>query len=132
DLGIDGWKVDKVEASLPEEVSEGGVNEPARVSAYRRAYFADTYHYLLRRRPDGVVIQRPFYRNTIGYTPAGWVGDQPHTWHGLRSALRLVMGAARCGNAVIGSDVGGYLGGQRPNKNLYLRWAQFGALCPLM
>jgi alpha-glucosidase (family GH31 glycosyl hydrolase) len=132
DMGLDGWKVDKVEASLPEEVDQGGVTEPAHVSAYRQAYFKDTYQYLLRRRPDGVVIQRPFYRNTIAYTPAGWVGDQPHSWTGLRSALRLVMGAAKCGNAVIGSDIGGYLGGKRPNKNLYLRWAQFGALCPLM
>ena len=132
DLGIDGWKVDKVEAALPDEVEERGRREPIRVSAYRKAYFRDTYQYLLRRRPDGVVLQRPFYRNTIAYTPAGWVGDQPHSWKGLHSAVRLVMGGARCGNAVVGSDIGGYLGGRHPEKRLYLRWAEFGALCPLM
>jgi alpha-glucosidase (family GH31 glycosyl hydrolase) len=132
DLGIDGWKVDKVEAFLPEEVEKRGTPEPAHVSAYRRAYFKDTYEYLLRRRPEGVVIQRPFYRNTVAYTPAGWVGDQPHSWVGLRSALRLVLGAARRGNSVVGSDIGGYSGGHHPNKTLYLRWAEFGALCPLM
>jgi len=132
DLGIDGWKVDKVEASLPDEVKEGDSREPIRVGAYRKAYFRDTYRYLLRRLPEGVVVQRPFYRDTVPYTPAGWVGDQPHSWKGLRSAVRLVMGGARCGAAVVGSDIGGYLGGQHPNKTLYLRWAQFGALCPLM
>jgi alpha-glucosidase (family GH31 glycosyl hydrolase) len=132
DLGIDGWKVDKVEASLPDEVDEQDRREPIREAAYRKAYFRDTYRYLLRRRPEGVVLQRPFYRDTVAYTPAGWVGDQAHTWKGLRSAVRLVMGGARCGNAVVGSDIGGYLGGSRPNKALYLRWTQFGALCPLM
>jgi alpha-glucosidase (family GH31 glycosyl hydrolase) len=79
-----------------------------------------------------VVLQRPFYRNTVAYTTAGWVGDQPHSWKGLHSAVRLVMGGARCGNAVVGSDIGGYLGGRHPDKTLYLRWTQFGALCPLM
>jgi alpha-glucosidase (family GH31 glycosyl hydrolase) len=132
DLGIDGWKVDKVEASLPEEVDERDSREPVRVGDYRKAYFRDTYRYLLSRRPEGVVVQRPFYRDTVAYTPTGWVGDQPHTWKGLHSAVRLVMGGARCGNAVVGSDIGGYLGGRHPNKILYLRWAQFGALCPLM
>jgi alpha-glucosidase (family GH31 glycosyl hydrolase) len=68
----------------------------------------------------------------VAYTTAGWVGDQPHSWKGLHSAVRLVMGGARCGNAVVGSDIGGYLGGRHPDKTVYLRWAQFGALCPLM
>lgn len=133
DLGIDGWKVDKVEASLPaaeeERVPE---TEDATVRRYRQRYFRDTYRYLIHRRPEGVVIQRPFYANTVADTPAAWAGDQTHSWRGLRSALRLVLGGARTGNAVVGSDIGGYRGGRRPNKELYLRWAQFGALCPLM
>jgi alpha-glucosidase (family GH31 glycosyl hydrolase) len=133
DLGIDGWKVDKVEASLPEieESLEPGAENPT-IQGYRQRYFHDTYRYLLRRRPDGVVIQRPFYTSTVADTSAAWAGDQPHSWRGLRSALRLVLGGARVGNAVVGSDIGGYLGGNRPDKTLYLRWAQFGALCPLM
>jgi alpha-glucosidase (family GH31 glycosyl hydrolase) len=131
-LGVDGWKVDKVEASLPDEVDERDSREPMQMGAYRKAYFRDTYRYLLRRRPEGVVVQRPFYRDTVAYTPTAWVGDQPHSWKGLRSAVHLVMGGARYGNAVVGSDIGGYLGGRRPNKTLFLRWAQFGALCPLM
>jgi hypothetical protein len=132
-LGIDGWKVDKVEASLPtDEENENPLKARGMIAPYRRQYFRETYRHLIRHNPEGVVLQRPFYTSTVAETPVAWVGDQTHSWQGLRSAVRLVLGGARVGNAVIGSDIGGYRGGQRPNKLLYLRWAQFGALCPLM
>src|SRR5258708_30218339 len=50
-LGLDGWKVGKVGAALPDEVDERGNRAPIRPGASRRAVFRAPPPYSLSRRP---------------------------------------------------------------------------------
>jgi hypothetical protein len=49
---------------------------------------------------------------------------------GLPSVIRGGQSMALCGFPYYGSDVGGYR--WAPHKELFIRWAQFGAFCPIM
>ncbi|MCH7681001.1 hypothetical protein IID10_16825, partial [candidate division KSB1 bacterium] len=64
-----------------------------------------------------------------------WVGDQTHTWAGLKHALNNIFISASAGFGAVGSDIGGYFGDQEINsefKILFIRWAQMGAMMPIM
>jgi alpha-D-xyloside xylohydrolase len=69
--------------------------------------------------------------------PASWSGDNESNFgaeNGLPSVVIAGLSAAMSGYAFWGHDVGGYLD-QNPSPDqddLFTRWAQFGALSPLM
>jgi alpha-glucosidase (family GH31 glycosyl hydrolase) len=157
-LGVDGWKVDNAETSLPDEVETAVGRKTLR--EYRDAYYRAYYHYVVSRRPEGIIAARPYAfesgdasqggttpdaaalaaarANNAGViyapvdaNPAGWVGDQSPDWAGLEEALDNILASAERGYAVVGSDIGGYLSGRRAAK-LFVRWTQLGALSPLM
>ncbi len=55
------------------------------------------------------------------------------SFNGLRGCARKVIYSAWNNYANFGCDIGGYRGGNLPlQKNLFLRWTQFGAFLPLM
>lgn len=160
DLGIDGWKVDFTDIYVLKRGWKGlGQFLPANRLAHRRyadAYYSDFYDYTRERSGRKTVIMArpleqtlnegnfglPSWTNPFGWGPyarftprdrsfMSWVGDQDPTFDGLRIAVRNILRSAREGYLLIGSDIGGYRSGRRA-KELLLRWAQFGALCPIM
>lgn len=62
---------------------------------------------------------------------SGWVGDQHSSYEGLQQALKNVFLSAWKGYLNFGFDIGGY-SGQNFTKNGFIRFAQTGALLPLM
>lgn len=50
----------------------------------------------------------------------------------MRGCARKVIYSAWAGYANFGCDIGGYRGTSVKDKNLFVRWAQFGAFLPLM
>jgi len=139
--GADGWKVDGTDFQLRElgerVLTAAGPKTPHEYSAAMYGFF----HRFTRERlgPDrGAILARPFaddgkpaFYAPLESNPAGWVGDQEHDWQGLREALREVLVSGRAGYPVVGSDIGG-LKGEPLNGELLVRWAQLGALLPLM
>ena len=74
-----------------------------------------------------------FQSSTRGSTldVPGFVGqDTQHTWNGLLAAVRMAQTASVAGEAMWGSDIGGYLGGA-VTPELFARWAQFAATTPV-
>jgi alpha-D-xyloside xylohydrolase len=63
--------------------------------------------------------------------PGFWGGDQPGDFTGLQRAIRLGQTAAMSGFPTWGSDVGGYSSGAL-TAEVFARWAQFGAVSPVM
>ena len=148
-MGIDGWKCDGTGIMFPNDGY--GMGDPADPNRkpipmngmdYKDLYYMDSYEHLLSRNPEGATISRPVDLRLaapsgfapISHSPANWVGDEVHDWStdGFIEALQDIFDSARLGYSVMGSDIAGYNGSMQIEKNLLLRWAQFGALCPFM
>jgi alpha-glucosidase (family GH31 glycosyl hydrolase) len=64
-----------------------------------------------------------------------WGGDQASDFWSLRALLTSLLTSAASGFSNLSHDVGGYLGrrlAERCEPELLVRWAQLGALSPLM
>ncbi|HEU4405464.1 MAG TPA: TIM-barrel domain-containing protein [Polyangiaceae bacterium] len=85
---------------------------------------------------EGVLFARSGFTGSQAF-PASWSGDNEANFgadNGLPSVVVAGLSAAMSGYAFWGHDVGGYLD-QNPSPDqddLFTRWAQFGALSPLM
>jgi alpha-D-xyloside xylohydrolase len=61
---------------------------------------------------------------------AQWSGDVQTTWNGLGGTIRGGLSHGLSGIPFWSHDTGGFNG--TPTDDLYIRWAQFGALSPLL
>ncbi len=146
DLGIDGWKTDGTEFLTILLGVPRGWGGPLRPREYANLYYRDFFYYTRERLGDErLIMSRPVdSADGLFYWPfsphdvlwAGWVGDQDGSFRGLRIALSNLFHSAWCGYVNIGSDIGGFGNNDRQplgrSKEVLLRWAQMGALMPLM
>ena len=147
-LDIDGWKVDGVDAMMI-------LKNPKKRKEYARAYYSDFFYYSRKKTGKPIVIMargiEEFNEHTLGlpgwlnplrlgipltYAPREvsfmtWMGDQDPSWNGLRVAWRNFKKSAQAGYLNPGFDIFGYRSG-KPDKELFIRWAQWGAFSPLM
>jgi len=144
DLGIDGWKCDATDPYVVLlELLGGayGAAGPVTWDAYRDAFYRDFFEYTRSRLgPDRVIMARasdswigipvpiPFAPKDVNF--AGWVGDQDGDFGGLRAAIANMQASSLIGYVYFGSDIGGFRDPE--NREILIRWAQFGALCPIM
>ncbi len=61
-----------------------------------------------------------------------WSGDVAKTFDGLAVQLPLLLNMGMSGIAYYNSDIGGFNGSQPTTPELYTRWMEFGAFCPVM
>lgn len=140
DMGIDGWKVDGVASLYPNGAPCAA--GPVTTRQMMDYYYMDMQEYITSRNPQAVAWSRavdlkfvhPHGFAPISHSPVNWMGDERHNWgeDGFLEALNDVFDSARLGYTVIGTDIAGYHGDEDITKRLLLRWAQFGALNPLM
>ena len=60
-----------------------------------------------------------------------WSGDVANTYTGLAAQLPMLLNMGMSGLAYHNSDIGGFCCGSTPAE-LYIRWMQYGAFCPVM
>lgn len=150
DMGIDGWKTDGTDPYIAEYILFTGAalgynNVSLTYRDYANYYYRDFFYYTREKRGDiGLIMSRPVdcQLDRIGsictpYSPhdvvlSGWMGDDDNTFNGLRGCMKKVIYSAWDGYANYGCDIGGYRGEEDPNKQVFLRWAQYGAFLPLM
>ncbi len=143
-MGIDGWKCDATDP-LVLLVPGGAVGStgPVTWDQYRDAYYRDFFSYtraqlgndrvILARPSDsyiGVPLPVPFAPRDVNF--AGWVGDQDSTFAGLQAALANMIASSNLNYVNFGSDIGGFRGDGMLDRETFVRWAEFGALCPIM
>ncbi len=69
---------------------------------------------------------------TQSVLPGIFLGDEPGTYGGLQVAIRAGLTAGVSGYPVWGSDIGGYANDHADlTPQLFMRWAQFGAVSPV-
>ena len=93
----------------------------------------------MRHKPDVSYYARAGYAGSQGYTMAIWTGDQVINWSyddGLPSVIPGALNLGFCGCPFIGPDIAGYFHSDgHPSivsEELWIRWLQLGALCPIM
>jgi len=128
-LGIGGFKTDDGEDIKPDDVFADGRRGWQMHNEYSVLYGQAVMDLLNQERIDGLLWSRS---GSLGIEriPALWAGDQYANWQQLASLLPAGLSASISGAPFWGHDIGAYIG--RPSAELYIRWAQFGALSPLM
>jgi len=127
DLGVDGFKGDR-----GDEIDFEG----------RDLSLTNAYPLLFERAamdvlgPDRGAIFRAGTQGTQAVVPGLWAGDQEGSWAGLAQAIHAGASAGASGFPTWGSDVGGYSSGGGSasllTAELFVRWAQLGAVSPIM
>jgi alpha-glucosidase/alpha-D-xyloside xylohydrolase len=117
-LGVDGWWPD-----------EGDPLDAASRLARNRMYWEGPQ----LDRPD----ERPFALHRNGhagmqrYGAFLWSGDPYSTWETLKTHVPVAINTALSGIPYWGTDIGGFVPTKELTGELYVRWFQFGAFCPL-
>ncbi len=118
DLGVDGWWPDQGD----------GFDAPSRL-ARNRMYFEGQQMY----RPNQRVyaLHRNGYAGMQRFASFLWSGDVQSTWETLRTHVSVAVNTALSGIPFWGTDIGGFIPTHEYTGELYLRWFQFAAFCPL-
>jgi alpha-D-xyloside xylohydrolase len=146
-LGMDGWWMDSSEPDhfnpKPEDFDHQtylGSFRSVRnayplmtvggLSQHQRAATSDKRVFILTR--SAFAGQQRYGANT-------WSGDVVASWDALRNQISAGLNFSLCGIPYWNSDIGGFFLWNFKNKlkdpnyrELYARWIQFGAFCPMM
>jgi oligosaccharide 4-alpha-D-glucosyltransferase len=61
-----------------------------------------------------------------------WSGDINRSWSGLQAQVPIMLGMGQAGVGYMHSDAGGFGANAVQDPELYTRWLQLAALCPIM
>jgi alpha-glucosidase len=137
-LGYDGWMHDFGEYVRRSWVFSDG-RKGDEVHNLFPVLSAKAAHDLLtkERGNDFMFFVRSGYTGTQQYVPAVWSSDPEATFdetQGLPAMIRAGVNLGMSGVPLWGSDMSGYkcLTNFPNDKDIYLRWAQFAAVSPIM
>lgn len=143
--GIDYWWLDSCEPDdglnlqdfEAEDVltADGPLRE--RVNAYALLHCRGVYEGQRRDAPDErvLILARAAFPGCQRYGVVVWSGDIGYDFHALRTQLIAGLGASLSGLPFWTTDIGGFRGGDpggEEYRELYIRWFQYAAFCPLL
>ena len=137
-LGYDGWMLDFGEYIPPRAKMYDGRSGWEAHNAFPVLYQKATMDHLRAVRGDDFLyFSRAGYTGTQATTVVQWSGDPAASFDdtkGLPAQVRSGVNSGLSGIPYWGSDVSGYacLNDPPADKEVYLRWAEFGALSPEM
>jgi alpha-glucosidase (family GH31 glycosyl hydrolase) len=118
DLGIDGWWPDQGD----------GYDAVSRLLR-NRMYFEG--HQMYRPNERVFALHRNGYAGMQRYAAFLWSGDVQSTWLTLKTHVPVAVNTGLSGIPYWGTDIGGFIPTRDLTGELYVRWFQFGAFCPL-
>lgn len=135
-LGMDGFMADFGEWAPLDAVYASGADPRAEHNLYPVRWHALWREVMDEVRPSGdfVVFARSGFTGAQHGAQVYWVGDQeadfsPHD--GLPTVVPAMLTLGISGIPFVTHDIAGFSGGPS-TKELYMRWAELGALSPIM
>jgi alpha-glucosidase (family GH31 glycosyl hydrolase) len=117
-MGVDGWWPD-----------EGDPMDIASRLVRNRMYWEGAQ--LDRPNDRPYALHRNGYAGMQRYASFLWSGDVYSTWKTLKTHVPIAINTGLSGIPYWGTDIGGFVPTKEFTAELYLRWFQFGAFCPL-
>jgi alpha-glucosidase (family GH31 glycosyl hydrolase) len=117
-MGVDGWWPD-----------EGDPMDIASRLVRNRMYWEGPQIDRPNERP--YALHRNGYAGMQRYASFLWSGDVSSTWETLKTHIPIGINTGLSGIPYWGTDIGGFVPTPEFTAELYLRWFQFGAFCPL-
>ena len=117
-MGVDGWWPD-----------EGDPLDIASRLVRNRMYWEGPQIDRPNERP--YALHRNGYAGMQRYASFLWSGDVYSRWETLKNHIPIALNTALSGIPYWGTDIGGFVPTPEFTAELYLRWFQFGAFCPL-
>lgn len=146
-LGMDGWWLD---SSEPDHMNpkEEDFNNKTFLGSFRRVRNAfpllhvggvATHQKESTKEKRVFILTRSAFAGQQRYAANSWSGDVSADWNMLQKQISAGLNFSLTGIPYWNSDIGGFFLGNFPsgfeNKayhELYVRWMQFGAFCPMM
>jgi len=116
--GVDGWWPDEGDP----------LDIPSRL-VRNRMYWEGPQIDRPNERP--YALHRNGYAGMQRYASFLWSGDVYSTWETLKTQVPIALNTGLTGIPYWGTDIGGFVPTPEFTAELYLRWFQFGAFCPL-
>jgi alpha-glucosidase (family GH31 glycosyl hydrolase) len=117
-MGVDGWWPDEGDP----------LDVPSRLTR-NRMYWEGPQLDRPNERP--YALHRNGYAGMQRYASFLWSGDVYSTWETLKTHIPIAINTGLSGIPYWGTDIGGFVPTPEFSAELYLRWFQFGAFCPL-
>ncbi len=102
-------------------------------NAYGHRWAQMVYENQVEKQPDvrPVVMMRSGFAGSQRYGMIPWTGDVSRSWDGLKPQVELSLQMGLLGLGYTHSDLGGFAGGETFDKEMYIRWLQYGAFQPV-
>ena len=137
--GVDGWWGDLGEPEVhPSDalhtLDDGTVvNADAIHNVYGHQWAKMVFENQLtldeNKRP--FILMRSGFAGSQRYGMIPWTGDVSRSWGGLKPQVELSLQMGLFGMAYTHSDLGGFAGGEKFDKEMYIRWLQYGVFQPI-
>ena len=151
-MGIDAWWMDSTDPDHM-DYKDSDLDQKCALGSYRsvrNAFALQTVggvHDHQRAVDDQkrvFILTRSYFAGQQRYGANTWSGDVGSSWDSFRKQVRLCLNHTLTANPQVNTDIGGFFAGsyntqgsnsgtRNPQfQELYVRWMQFGAFCPMM
>jgi len=137
--GVAGWWGDLGEPEVhPSDtlhtLADGSVvNTDAIHNVYGHQWAKMVYENQLTLAPNErpFILMRSGFAGSQRYGMIPWTGDVSRSWGGLKPQVELSLQMSLLGMGYTHSDLGGFAGGEKFDKEMYIRWLQYGVFQPI-
>lgn len=116
-------------------LSDAGINATGDEihNAFGHVWTRMIYENHTARDPEvrPMIMMRAGFAGTQRYGIVPWTGDVKRSWGGLKPQVELSLQGGLFGLGYMHSDLGGFADGEVFDKELYLRWLQYGVFQPV-
>ena len=102
-------------------------------NAYGHEWARMVYERQIEAYPDirPLIMMRSGFAGSQRYGFVPWTGDVSRSWGGLKPQVELALQGGLFGLGYMHSDLGGFADGEEFDKEMYIRWLQYGVFQPV-